>query len=81
VIASRVLRYVTDGAIIVLHDGNRGRAGDRRNTVIATKLIVTALRKEGYRFVTVPELLKLGYGHATPAPGPIEYGPFFTPRL
>ncbi|HYK54162.1 MAG TPA: polysaccharide deacetylase family protein [Candidatus Eremiobacteraceae bacterium] len=84
VIADRVLKYVKDGSIIVLHDGNKGRSADRSNTVEATKIIVSELRKKGYRFVTVPELEKLGYAEAaaaTPPPGPTEYGPFFTPRL
>ena len=81
VIASRVLKYVKDGSIIVLHDGNRGKSADRKNTVEATKIIVSALKKEGYKFVTVPELMKLGYAETTSAPGPTEYGPFFTPRL
>lgn len=81
VIADRVLKYVKNGSIIVLHDGNKGRSADRNNTVEATKLIVTALKKKGYRFVTVPDLVKMGYAEATPPPGPQEYGPFFTPRL
>jgi peptidoglycan/xylan/chitin deacetylase (PgdA/CDA1 family) len=81
VIADRVLKYVRDGGIVVLHDGNRGKPADRRNTVEATKLIVVALKKQGYRFVTVPQLMAMGYAEATPAPGPTEYGPFFTPRL
>ena len=59
VIRDRVLRYVKDGDIIVLHDGNRGKGGNRENTVEATKLIVEALRARGYRFVTVPELLRI----------------------
>jgi peptidoglycan/xylan/chitin deacetylase (PgdA/CDA1 family) len=71
VIASRVLRYVGDGSIIDLHDGNRGiicGAGhphvpahvcDRRGDVEATRLIVQSLKKQGYRFVTIPELLQL----------------------
>ena len=81
VIADRVLKYVKNGSIIVLHDGNKGHSADRGNTVEATKIIVTALRNQGYRFVTVPELVKLGYAEASPPPGPTEYGPFFTPRL
>lgn len=81
VIADRVLRYVKNGAIVVLHDGNKGRSGDRKNTVEATRLIVTALKQRGYRFVTVPELLAMGYAESTPPPGPTEYSPFFTPRL
>ncbi|MBC5804782.1 MAG: polysaccharide deacetylase family protein [Candidatus Eremiobacter antarcticus] len=61
-ISRRVLKYVSDGSIIVLHDGNRGRGGNRESTVAATQLIVTALKHDGYRFVTVPELLAMGYG-------------------
>ncbi|HET9028839.1 MAG TPA: polysaccharide deacetylase family protein [Candidatus Aquilonibacter sp.] len=67
VIAQRILPKVQDGSIIVLHDGNRGmlcgrnaipvRVCDRRNDIEATRLIVEALKREGYRFVTVPELL------------------------
>lgn len=69
VIASRVLHYVGDGAIIVLHDGNRGiicartraasRLCDRSADVGATRFIVEALKRRGYRFVTIPELLRL----------------------
>jgi peptidoglycan-N-acetylglucosamine deacetylase len=69
VIAARVLRYVGDGSIIDLHDGNRGivcarahvspRVCDRSGDVGATKLIVETLKRRGYRFVTIPELLRL----------------------
>jgi len=68
-IASRVLRYAHDGAIIALHDGNRGivcssahvapRTCDRSADVEATRLIVETLKREGYRFVTIPELLRM----------------------
>jgi peptidoglycan-N-acetylglucosamine deacetylase len=79
VIARRIIPNVTDGSIIVLHDGNRGiicgagRAAltvcDRRSDIQATRLIVEALKKEGYRFVTIPELLATGRSTRTPAPG------------
>ncbi len=69
VIAARVLRYVVDGAIIDLHDGNQGivcarahvaqRVCDRSADVAATRLIVDALKREGYRFVTIPQLLSM----------------------
>ena len=61
VIRDRVVRNIKDGDIIVLHDGNRGKSGNRQPTVEATKLIVQSLRAQGFRFVTVPELLHLGY--------------------
>jgi peptidoglycan-N-acetylglucosamine deacetylase len=70
VIAARVLRYVGDGAIIDLHDGNQGivcarvhvaaRVCDRSSDVEATRMIVDALKREGYQFVTIPELLRMG---------------------
>lgn len=80
VIAHRVLPRVTDGSIIVLHDGNRGqlcakshlsaRVCDRSSDIQATKLIVEALKHRGYRFVTIPELIALGKGAThTSAPG------------
>jgi peptidoglycan/xylan/chitin deacetylase (PgdA/CDA1 family) len=69
VIAARVLRYTGDGAIIALHDGNRGivcarvhapgRLCDRSGDVEATRLIVESLKRLGYRFVTIPELLRM----------------------
>jgi peptidoglycan/xylan/chitin deacetylase (PgdA/CDA1 family) len=70
VIANRVLPFVRDGSIIVLHDGNRGipcardhvstHVCDRHNDIEATRMIVDALKRQGYRFVTIPELLTLG---------------------
>lgn len=72
VIADRVMKSVRPGSIIVLHDGNRDRAGDRRNTVAATKLIVQRLRAQGYHFVTVSTLLRMGYVEAHPRLSPAE---------
>ena len=66
-IAARVLRYAGDGSIIDLHDGNRGilcardrvapHVCDRSADVEATRLIVEELKRRGFRFVTIPELL------------------------
>jgi peptidoglycan/xylan/chitin deacetylase (PgdA/CDA1 family) len=51
-IAERVLSRVGDGGIICLHDGDRARAGARRDaTVEATRRIVPALLERGYAFV------------------------------
>lgn len=68
-IAKRILPYVHDGSIVVLHDGNRGilcarahvpaHVCDRKSDIEATRLIVTALKRRGYRFVTIPQLLAL----------------------
>jgi peptidoglycan-N-acetylglucosamine deacetylase len=68
-IAKRILSNVRDGSIVVLHDGNRGivcagarvspKTCDRHNDIEATLLIIEALKREGYQFVTVPELLAI----------------------
>ncbi len=75
VIAARVLRYAGDGAIIDLHDGNRGivcarmhavgRLCDRSADIAATRLIVESLKRRGYRFVTIPELLRMQFSRRT----------------
>lgn len=79
-IARRVLRYVGDGSIIDLHDGNQGivcahvhvaaHVCDRSADVEATRLIVSALKARGYRFVTVPQLLALRRTQAVAARAP-----------
>ncbi|MFM7423443.1 MAG: hypothetical protein ACKO7W_00310 [Elainella sp.] len=38
-----------------MHDGG----GDRSKTVAALPALIKSLKAQGYRFVTVPELLKL----------------------
>ena len=69
-ITRRVVEDVTPGSIIVLHDGNRGilcgrdrrvplRVCDRSQDVAATHEIIEALKTRGYRFVTIPELLRV----------------------
>ena len=57
-LADRLLRQVRDGAIIVLHDGDQGRAaaGGRTYEAGLTAQIISALRGRGYRFVTLAEL-------------------------
>ena len=60
VIASNVLDNVHPGAIILMHDG-ADWDGDRTNTIAALRQIIPALQKQGYKFVTVPELLNVPY--------------------
>jgi chitin deacetylase len=59
-IAQRILRQSSPGGIALLHDGG----GNRGSTVSALPRIIDTLRKRGYRFVTVPELLALRHGEA-----------------
>jgi chitin deacetylase len=42
----------------LMHDGG----GDRSTTVQALPQIITQLKKRGYTFVTVPDLLEMGNG-------------------
>ena len=52
-IVQNVVGSVRPGSIVLMHDAG----GDRSETIAALPLIVRALRKRGYRFVTVPRLL------------------------
>lgn len=52
-ITARVLAQARPGSITIMHDGPRARG----ETLAALPTIVRALRRRGYRFETVPELL------------------------
>ncbi len=57
-IEQKVMASVRPGSIILLHDGDETRHGsDRSQTVAALPVIIDTLRREGYRFVTLPEML------------------------
>jgi len=53
--ADNVLSAIQPGGIVLMHDGG----GDRSQTVKALPTIIQGLKDQGYRLVTVPELLKL----------------------
>jgi len=58
-IVERTLSRARPGSIILLHDGmNLEHGADQGATVRALPGIIEGLRARGYRFVTVPELLK-----------------------
>ncbi len=50
-----VLKAAKPGGIILLHDGG----GDRTKTVQALPQLIAQLKKQGYQFVTVPELMEM----------------------
>ncbi len=52
-IVQNVVGSVRPGSIVLMHDAG----GDRSETIAALPAIVAALRKQGYRFVTIPRLL------------------------
>jgi peptidoglycan/xylan/chitin deacetylase (PgdA/CDA1 family) len=68
-LTSRVMESVRPGSIILFHDGGRDKPG----TVQAVDIVVGKLKEQGYRFVTVSELLALG--GVAPASGAIPASP------
>lgn len=50
-----VLHDAKPGGIVLMHDGG----GDRATTIKALPQIITQLKKRGYTFVTVPELMEI----------------------
>lgn len=59
-IVADILPNLQPGAIILLHDGYDSASGaDRSGTVVAAKDIIRHAKKQGYRFVTISELLSM----------------------
>ena len=68
-VAERIVRHTAPGSVILLHDNlepprhqDRWLEGqeslwDRSATIEALDSIIVALRRDGYRFVTLPELM------------------------
>ncbi|AFZ25093.1 putative xylanase/chitin deacetylase [Cylindrospermum stagnale PCC 7417] len=52
---NNVLKGAKPGAIVLMHDGG----GDRYRTVKALPEMISGLKQQGYRFVTVPQLLSM----------------------
>lgn len=50
-----VFREAKPGGIVLMHDGG----GNRSRTVQALPEIIANFRNQGYRFVTIPELLQI----------------------
>lgn len=57
-IEKKVVRQIRGGDVILLHDGeHRAFGADRGQTVIATANLIRRFKNEGWKFVTVPEML------------------------
>ena len=54
-LVKNVMRKAKPGAIVLMHDGG----GNHPATVQALPQIITKLREQGYKFVTIPELLEM----------------------
>lgn len=58
-IAGYAQRRVRGGDVILLHDGEYHRIGvDRTRSIEATDRILSCFQPEGYRFVTIPEMME-----------------------
>ncbi|PRZ33574.1 peptidoglycan/xylan/chitin deacetylase (PgdA/CDA1 family) [Antricoccus suffuscus] len=56
-IARRALAKARPGAVLIFHDGFDGRGGNRAHTVQAVRIVIRELKRRGYRFATIDELL------------------------
>lgn len=56
-IAKLAVLQTKPGTILIFHDGDNGKTGNRLQTVEALKLVVTELQRLNYLFVSVDELL------------------------
>ena len=54
-IVNKVLNGIEEGNIVLFHDGG----SNREQTVKALEIILPELKKQGYKFITVTEMLKL----------------------
>ncbi|HEV2022546.1 MAG TPA: polysaccharide deacetylase family protein [Terriglobales bacterium] len=58
-IEGRVARHVRGGDVILLHDGGHWHMGvDRAPTVAATEQLISRYQADGFRFITIPELMQ-----------------------
>jgi len=61
VIERKVSTRIRGGDVILLHDGGHKQMGaDRSQTVIATDHLLTRYKEEGYKFITIPQILQDG---------------------
>ncbi len=58
-IAADALKVAKPGRIIIFHDGFDTKGGDRAGSIGAIDIIIPELKKQGYKFLTVDELLKV----------------------
>jgi peptidoglycan/xylan/chitin deacetylase (PgdA/CDA1 family) len=71
-IVNNVVNRVHSGSIIIFHDSDEKDKADRRPTVEALKLIVPALQAQGYRLVTISQLMA---GDSAPKPAEVQVEP------
>ncbi len=58
-LAKAALSKVKPGSILIFHDGYDAKGGNRSETVKAVRIVIKALKDEGYSFVTADKLLNV----------------------
>jgi peptidoglycan/xylan/chitin deacetylase (PgdA/CDA1 family) len=57
-IEQKVTKQIRGGDVILLHDGGHKQMGaDRSQTVLATDQLIARYKSEGFKFVTIPEMM------------------------
>ncbi len=56
---NRAMTRLKPGVILIFHDGYNTKGGDRSRTVEAVDLLIPRILENGYRFVTVDDLLNI----------------------
>ncbi len=63
-IENKICGQVRGGEVILLHDGGHERMGvDRSCTIQAAEAIIRRCQGEGFKFVTVPEMMEAALGY------------------
>lgn len=71
-----VIRKAEPGAIVLMHDGG----GNHSATVAALPELIAKLREQGYKFVTIPELLEMKDPKASEVVAKKDSPPLFNPK-
>lgn len=69
-IAATAYRRTKNGTILIFHDGYNAKGGPRQATITAVGQLIDRLRADGYKFVTVDQLLDVPAYQTTAAPSP-----------
>lgn len=56
-IAASAAKSAKPGSILIFHDGYNAKGGNRAQTAAAIELLIPRLKQDGYKFVTVDQLL------------------------
>jgi len=67
-LADRVIRLAGPGAIILIHAAGSRPDAMKSRSAAAMEIVVAKLKKQGYRFLTVPELIRLSTSKGNQVP-------------